>query len=78
MKQDSERFDRAISAVAGSLIKEQNRQEIERAVDRVKHPKTARDKWWRRQWYRAAAIRGWPNKRRALPKVEQCPTARRW
>ena len=49
------RFDNEMVAVAVSLLREQYRDEIERAIDNAK--RLPWDKWWRRQWYRAGALR---------------------
>ena len=49
-----ERFNTAMVELAALSMKERNRREIERAIDRVKEPKLAADDWFRRQWYRAA------------------------
>jgi hypothetical protein len=38
------------------LLRKQYRGEIERAINNAK--RTAWDKWFRRQWYRAGAMRG--------------------
>ena len=43
------------SRSAAALLQECNRQEIQRAITNAK--RTAWDKWFRRQWYRAAARR---------------------
>ena len=40
---------------AMSLLKQRYRDEIERAIDNVK--RTDLDKWFRKQWYKAAARR---------------------
>lgn len=47
---------------APKLIAEQNRQEIERAIDNVK--RTALDKWFRKEWYKTAARQRWSKQRR--------------
>jgi hypothetical protein len=53
-------FENLASARARVLWLEQQRAEIERAISTVK--RSDRDKWFRRQWYRAAAMRKWPNR----------------
>ena len=50
-----ERFKGEIAKVAASLLREQYREEIERAITNAK--RTAWDKSFRRQWHRAAAQR---------------------
>jgi len=43
------------------MVRESWKAEIERAVDRVKGPKrTELDQWFRREWYREAAVSQWP------------------
>ncbi len=53
-------FDDVISAHARVLWLEQQRAEIERAIDNVK--RSAWDKRFRKQWHRAAAMRKWPRR----------------
>ena len=48
-------FDKMIEQIAGRSVREQHRDEIERAIKNAK--RTAWDRWWRRQWHRAAARR---------------------
>jgi hypothetical protein len=48
-------LDRLARQQSAKAIIAAHRDEIERAVDNVK--RTAEDKWWRRQWYKAAAQR---------------------
>ena len=46
------------------MARENWKAEIERAIDRARQPKRSElDKWFRRQWYREAAIMGWPEER---------------
>ena len=48
----------------GQMVRESWKAEIERAIDRASQPKRSElDKWFRRQWYREAAILGWPEGR---------------
>ena len=54
---NNRRFDNQIEAVAASLLRSQYADEIERAIDRAKRPLTARDRWFRKEWYRAGALR---------------------
>lgn len=52
-------FDKAIQTVAVSLLRRQYRDEIERAIDRVKGVRRRPlDEWFRRAWYRAWARQG--------------------
>jgi len=53
-------LDDAITAHAKALWLEEQRAEIERAIENAKRP--AWDKWFRRQWYRAGAMRKWPRR----------------
>ena len=74
-----ERFDWAVLQLAAHQIRERNHREIERAIDRIKKPKSATDDWFRREWYRAAAQR----RQRILVSEpgqgnEESPQARRW
>ena len=50
-------FDNEMVAVAVPLLREQYRDEIERAISNAK--RLPWDKWCRRQFYRAAAQRRW-------------------
>jgi hypothetical protein len=50
-------FENLALARARVLWLEQQRAEIERAISSVK--RSDRDKWFRRQWYKAAAMRKW-------------------
>lgn len=45
-------LEKVARAQSSRLILESYRQEIEKAIDNAK--RTARDKWWRKQWYREA------------------------
>ena len=47
-----------------AFLQTAHREEIERAIDNVK--RTAWDKWFRRQWYRAGARRRWNSSHRAF------------
>jgi len=42
-------------------LQQERKDEIERAINGVKHPRTAWDKWFRKEWHRAKwrRIRGW-------------------
>ena len=72
------RFDWAVLQLAALRIRERNRREIERAIDRVKEPKSAADGWFRREWYRAATRRGQRLfVRRPARHNEEFPQARR-
>ncbi len=62
--------------LAALRIREWNRREIERAIDRIKESRSARDDWFRRQWYRAAARR--ERGRRNRPMVLPGNGLRRW
>jgi hypothetical protein len=48
-------FEKTIDENAGSLLRKHYCGEIERAIKNAK--RTAWDKWFRRQWYRAGAKR---------------------
>lgn len=48
-------FDKMIEEHGARFLREQHRDEIERAIRNVK--RTAWDKWFRREWHRAAAQR---------------------
>jgi hypothetical protein len=50
-------FENLASARAWVLWLEQQRAEIERAISSVK--RSDWDKWFRREWHRAAAMRKW-------------------
>ena len=50
-------FDDAVSAHAKALWLEEQRAEIERAIKNVKRDDL--DRWFRKQWHRAAAMRKW-------------------
>jgi hypothetical protein len=50
-------FDDVVLKHPRALWQEQQGAEIERAIDNVK--RSDRDNWFRRQWYRAAAMRKW-------------------
>lgn len=71
-----DKFEKEIDARAASLLWEQYRHEIERVIDRIKNPKSAADRWFRRQWYRAAWQR--THKPRAVPRSEARPSTRKW
>ena len=45
-----------------SMVMEQQRREIERAISNAK--RTDSDKWFRRQWYRGAAMARWSPERK--------------
>jgi antibiotic biosynthesis monooxygenase (ABM) superfamily enzyme len=53
-------FENLASARARVLWLEQQRAEIERAISNVKGE--GLDKWFCRQWYRAAAMRKWQHR----------------
>ena len=55
------RFDNKIEAMASSVLREQYQDQIERAIRNAK--RTAWDKRFRSEWYRAAAMREWPERR---------------
>jgi hypothetical protein len=59
------RFETEIEANGAALLRQQYRDEIERAVRNAK--RTAWDKSFRRQWYRAAAQRERPYHRQSSP-----------
>ena len=71
-------FGDAIAQLGASELTEKYRQETERAVDNIK--RTAWDKWFRREWHRAAALRrqaercGWLRD----GKKQRAHTARSW
>ena len=49
------------------LTLESRRAEIQRAIRRVKRPRpTELDRWFRREWHRAAAMSSWPEWRQRL------------
>jgi ribosomal protein S3AE len=50
-------FENLARARVRVLWLEQQRAEIERAISSVK--RSDRDKWFRKQWYRAGAMRMW-------------------
>jgi hypothetical protein len=56
----------------GQLLREQHKNEIERAIRNAK--RTAWDKWFRREWYRAAARR----RKRFSSHRPKVSGARRW
>jgi hypothetical protein len=65
-------FDDMVLAHDRVLWEEQQRAEIERAIDNVK--RSDWDKWFRRMWYRAAAVqraREW-GLGSAPPRAERC------
>jgi hypothetical protein len=53
-------FENLASARARVLWLEQQHAEIEQAIKNVKG--SDRDKWFCKQWYRAAAMRKWPRR----------------
>jgi hypothetical protein len=53
-------FDDVVLAHAKALWREEQRAEIERAIKNVK--RSDWDKWFRRQWHRAGAMRKWPRR----------------
>jgi hypothetical protein len=57
-------FDDAVLAQARVMWQEQQRAEIERAIKNVR--RSDWDKWFRREWRRAAAIRKWTARRSRL------------
>ncbi len=59
-------FDDAISAHAKALWLEQQRDEIERAIKNVK--RSGWDKWFRREWHRAGAMRKWSRRQAVTPE----------
>ncbi len=70
-------FEDLLAKTAADMVREANRQEIERAIDSVK--RSAYDRWFRRQWFRGTAIAAKRMHRPlALPSHEQCPSARRY
>jgi len=77
---NTNRFGKVIAARAADMVQEQQLDEIERAIRNAK--RTAWDKWFRRQFYRAAAQRERRYRRmaasRAPQRSERCPWARRW
>jgi hypothetical protein len=50
-------FDKAIPAHAKALWLEEQQAEIERAIKNVK--RSDWDKWFRKQWHKAGAMRKW-------------------
>ena len=59
------------------LLKQQNRDEIERAIDNAK--RSAWDKWFRKEWYKAGARRKGSRKRHnrwVLQPTGRCPAWR--
>ena len=68
----SNRFDDQITMVAATMLRNQYRDEIERAITNAK--RTAWDKWFRREWYRAAAQR----RKRYSSHRQRVSGARRW
>ena len=62
-----ERFDNEMLQLAALRIRERNRREIERAIDRIKEQRTEWDDSFRREWFRAAWKRthhGWMRRSR--------------
>ena len=51
------RFQAEMAELGARSLRERQGREIERAIDQVKWPKSALDRWFRREWYRAAACR---------------------
>lgn len=70
----------AMADAALARLRDEHRQEIERAIDNVK--RTALDRWFRREFYRVAARRKWsPRRRAAFGHARQAGCAsecRRW
>ena len=68
---------RAIRGKLPRIVQQQQEIEIERAIKNAK--RTEWDKWFRKQWYRAAARRGNGrlSKKRAPQRIGRCPWARR-
>jgi len=69
--------------MALTKIQEQNRDEIERAIDNIK--RSAWDKWFRCEWYRAGARRKWHRRPRGRSSHDDSRStatkravARRW
>lgn len=68
-------LDDAVSAHAKALWLEQQRDEIERAIRNVK--RSAWDKWFRREWYRAAGEMARRQRRGRLPLAKGARGGRR-
>lgn len=77
------RFEAELTAIGVARLREEHRREIEGAIDHVKWPMTAQDRWFRREWYRAEAVGKWPEWRRlqrarVRQRDRRHPSAERW